>query len=168
MRSLLAGLAAGLVLSGAACAAPAPAAPAPAPAALAPVAPAAAPAAAPVPGPVSLAVTPTELGPAVSDGGRVLYRFEADGHAPSASLCENDCLRVWPPVLTDGTPPRLDGVDPALVGTLSRPDGTTQVTLGGWPLYRFVDDERPGLTRGENVGGNWSVIGADGKALVRK
>jgi predicted lipoprotein with Yx(FWY)xxD motif len=100
--------------------------------------------------------------------GRVLYRFEADEHDPPASLCENDCLQVWPPVLTDGTPPRLDGVDPTLVGTLARPDGTTQVTLGGWPLYRFVDDTGPGTTRGENVGGNWSAIGADGKALVKK
>jgi predicted lipoprotein with Yx(FWY)xxD motif len=43
-----------------------------------------------------------------------------------------------------------------------------QVTLAGWPLYRFVDDEQPGLVRGENVAGNWSVVGADGNALVKK
>lgn len=62
----------------------------------------------------------------------------------------------------------LDGVDPALVGTLDRADGTVQMTLGGWPLYRFVDDAAPGDTLGEDVGGNWSAVARDGKALVTK
>jgi predicted lipoprotein with Yx(FWY)xxD motif len=163
MRTTLrAGLAAVLAAGAVSCAAPAPAAtPAAPPASVATAGPTTA-------GPVSLQVVPTALGDAVGTGGWVLYRFEADAHDPPASLCENDCLRVWPPVLTDGTPPVLDGIDPALVGTLRRPDGTTQVTLRGWPLYRFVDDTRPGTTQGENVGGNWSVIGPDGRALVKK
>ena len=164
MRTLLACLAGALAAGAVSCASPAPAAgPTPAPLGT----PAAAPAAV-VPGPVSLQVVPTEFGDAVASGGWVLYRFEADEHEPPASLCENDCLRVWPPVLTDGSPPTLAGVDPALVGSMARSDGSTQVTLGGWPLYRFVDDDRPGLTRGENVGGNWSVVAPDGKALVKK
>jgi predicted lipoprotein with Yx(FWY)xxD motif len=62
----------------------------------------------------------------------------------------------------------LEGVDAALVGTITREDGSTQVTLADWPLYRFVDDERPGDVKGENAGGNWSAIGPDGKPLVRK
>jgi predicted lipoprotein with Yx(FWY)xxD motif len=104
----------------------------------------------------------------VTSDGWTVYRCEADTPEPPISLCENDCLRAWPPLLTDGTPPQLDGIDPALVGTLDRPDGTVQMTLGGWPLYRFVDDTAPGDTLGEDVGGNWSAVAADGKALVAK
>lgn len=120
------------------------------------------------PGPVRLALATTELGETLTSDGWTVYRFEADTPEPPTSLCENDCLRAWPPLLTDGTPPQLQGVDPALVGTLARADGTVQMTLGGWPLYRFVDDTAPGDTLGEDVGGNWSAVAADGKALVAK
>lgn len=132
-------------------------------------APDAPPTAAPVqPGPIRLALSTTGLGETVTTDGYTVYRFEADTPKPPASLCENDCLRVWPPLLTDGSQPTLEGIDPALVGTLARSDGTVQMTLGGWPLYRFVDDVIPGDTLGENVGGNWSAVAKDGKALVAK
>jgi predicted lipoprotein with Yx(FWY)xxD motif len=167
MRKLLAGLAAGaLALGAAACSAGPDPGPVTAPAQVAPPAPAGPDPA--QPGPVRLAVDGTALGPAVTTDGWTVYRFEADTPEPPTSLCENDCLRAWPPLLTDGTPPQLDGIDPALVGTLTRADGTVQVTLGGWPLYRFVDDTAPGDTAGEGVGGNWSAIAADGKPLVKK
>lgn len=133
------------------------------------------PASAPAPAPpafgpeaVRLSVATTTLGPTVTVGGRTLYRFEGDVPKPPQSLCVNDCAEAWPPLLTDGTPPVLEGVDAALVGTITREDGSTQVTLADWPLYRFVDDERPGDVKGENVGGNWSAVGPDGKPLVRK
>jgi len=120
------------------------------------------------PGPIRLSVASTALGETVTSDGWTVYRFEADSREPPASLCENDCLLAWPPLLTDGSPPRLEGVDPALVGALQRTDGTVQITLAGWPLYRFVDDIQPGDTTGENVGGNWSAVGKDGKPLVAK
>jgi predicted lipoprotein with Yx(FWY)xxD motif len=72
-------------------------------------------------------------------------------------------------VLSDGSPVALDeGIDRGLVGTVQRADGTTQVTLAGWPLYRFVDDTTPGDVTGDGVGGNWSAVGRDGKPLVRR
>lgn len=121
------------------------------------------------PGPVALALARTELGETLTSDRRTLYRFEADSADPPGSICENDCLELWPPVLTDGSPIALDGgIDRSLVGTLRRGDGTTQVTLAGWPLYWFVDDEAPGDVTGEGVGGNWSAVGKDGKPLVRK
>jgi len=121
------------------------------------------------PGPVQLALARTALGETLTSDGRTLYRFEADSADPPRSICENDCLEVWPPVLSDGSPVSLDGaIDRSLVGTIQRSDGTTQVTLGGWPLYWFVDDKTPGDVTGEGVGGNWSAVGDDGKPLVRK
>jgi predicted lipoprotein with Yx(FWY)xxD motif len=121
------------------------------------------------PGPVELALARTTLGQTLTSDGRTIYRFEADSADPPRSICENDCLAVWPPLLTDGSPIALEGsIDRSLIGTLQRADGTTQVTLAGWPLYWFVDDKAPGDVTGEGVGGNWSAVGNDGKPLVRK
>lgn len=117
---------------------------------------------------VRLSVNSTSLGPTLTVGGRTLYRFEGDVPKPPQSLCVNDCAEAWPPLLTDGTAPVLAGIDPALVGTIVRENGSTQLTLAGWPLYRFVDDERQGDVKGENAGGNWSAVGPDGTPLVRK
>ena len=121
------------------------------------------------PGPVELALARTELGETLTSDGRTVYRFEADSADPPGSICENDCLALWPPLLTDGSPVTLDAsIDRSLVGTLARADGTTQVTLAGWPLDWFVDDKAPGAVTGEGVGGNWSAVGKDGKPLVPK
>ncbi|MFG1661422.1 hypothetical protein ACGFIY_33570 [Micromonospora chersina] len=99
---------------------------------------------------------------------QVVYRFEADENRPPKVNCTGDCLIVWPPLLTDGTPVQIDGVDPKLVGTVTRADGLTQVTLNGWPLYLFKNDHTPNDTNGENVGGNWSVIRPDGTPVIKK
>jgi putative copper resistance protein D len=105
------------------------------------------------------------LGPVVVDGGsRVLYRFDADSTAPPASTCITPaCTAVWEPVLTDDRPAAGHGVDPDLIGTTVRPDGTRQVTLGGRPLYRRAG-EPSGPTGGGSHGadGAWFVVAPDG------
>jgi hypothetical protein len=53
-----------------------------------------------------------------------------------------------------------------LVGTVGRPDGTQQLTLNGWPLYRFAKDTAPGDVNGEGVDGTWRAIGTDGKPVA--
>jgi predicted lipoprotein with Yx(FWY)xxD motif len=100
--------------------------------------------------------------------GRTVYRFEADDNHPSKVNCTSDCLTIWPPLLTDGSAVKLSGVDKALVGTVTRDDGLVQVTLNGWPLYLFHEDQAAGDAKGEGVGGNWSVIRPDGKPVIKK
>jgi predicted lipoprotein with Yx(FWY)xxD motif len=61
--------------------------------------------------------------------------------------------QLWPALLTDGPPIAGPGVDPRLLGTVTRDDvsglGTVeQVTYAGWPLYRFFRDTNPGDTVG--------------------
>lgn len=76
---------------------------------------------------------------------------------------------TWPPVLAEGgATPAVEGVDADLVATVTRSDGSSQVTLNGWPLYRFSGDTAPGETNGEGVGGTWHAIGVDGKPVVKK
>ncbi|WIM95256.1 hypothetical protein ACTOB_007340 [Actinoplanes oblitus] len=99
------------------------------------------------------------MGKVVEDqNGFVLYRFDNDGDDPAKSNCNGDCAKVWPPALTNDGKPTLKGVNQKLVGTVTRADGTKQLTLKGWPLYRYVGDKKPGQWKGQNVNGKWFVI----------
>jgi predicted lipoprotein with Yx(FWY)xxD motif len=62
--------------------------------------------------------------------------------------------------------PQLDGVDASAVGTVTRTDGSKQLTLGGLPLYLFVNDSEAGDAKGQGVGGAWWVVGPDGKKIT--
>ena len=44
------------------------------------------------------------------------------------------------------------------LGTLTRADGTTQVTYAGKPLYYWQGDTKPGDATGNGVTGAWHVI----------
>src|SRR5262249_60845332 len=44
------------------------------------------------------------------------------------------------------------------LGTTARTDGATQVTYNGVPLYYWAQDQQPGDTTGQNVGGVWFVV----------
>jgi predicted lipoprotein with Yx(FWY)xxD motif len=115
-------------------------------------------------GPAQLtATTIPKMGSVIEDSkGFVLYRFDKDTANPPKSNCVDTCALIWPPVLTNGTP-TISGVDPALVGTVARPDGTMQVTLAGWPLYNFSNEKEPGKWAGQAVGKTWWVIDSAGK-----
>ncbi|MEU4446072.1 hypothetical protein AB0K14_32000 [Actinosynnema sp. NPDC050801] len=104
------------------------------------------------------------LGTVLTDGeGLTLYRFDRDTANPSTSTCDGDCARMWPPLLATSGDVRLRGVDRALVTTLDRADGTRQVTVAGWPVYRFAEDTAPGQAKGQGVGGTWFVAAPDGR-----
>jgi len=104
----------------------------------------------------------TAVGTVVTSDGFTLYRFADDPRNPSRSTCTGPCALTWPPVHGDGQPV-LQGIPSGLVGTIGRPDGTQQLTLGGWPLYRYAGDQRPGDAKGEGMGGVWQAIGPAGK-----
>src|ERR687896_15482 len=95
--------------------------------------------------------------------GQVVYVFEID--RPNPSNCPSEeCVKAWPPVLTQEQPTAGTGVDEALLGTIRRSDGQLQVTYNGRPLY-FYEHEGPGEIRCHNVdlhGGLWWVVTASG------
>ena len=98
-----------------------------------------------------------------NSAGFVFYRFDKDTAKPkSKSACNGDCAKVWPPALTNDGKPELKGIDADLVGTVTRADGTKQLTVGGWPIYTYIGDKKPGTWKGQNVGGTWFVIKPDG------
>jgi putative copper resistance protein D len=107
-----------------------------------------------------------QLGPVVVDSGfRLLYRSDRDTAQPPASTCvDPSCTDQWKPLLVgDGGAAVGHGLDAALLGTLTRPDGTEQVTLAGWPLYLHAG-EAAGLTgTGANgADGNWFAVSPTG------
>lgn len=102
------------------------------------------------------------VGAVVADAkGRTLYRFDKDTAAPSASRCDGDCAKAWPPVPADDASV-ASGIGAAL-GEVERADGTRQLTLAGWPVYRYVKDTAAGDAKGQGVGGTWNAFAPDGK-----
>ncbi|WJV50573.1 hypothetical protein [Streptomyces flavofungini] len=110
-----------------------------------------------------------DLNPVVVNGaGFTLYRFDKDTAQPSKSNCAGACATTWPPVLVNpGGKIFVDGVQPSDVGVIKRDDGTRQVTIGGWPVYRFSKDTKPGDTNGQGVGGTWFGVTPDGQKSGR-
>lgn len=85
--------------------------------------------------------------------GKTLYVFDQD--TPGASACNGGCATTWPPLtLASGNPVAPAGVGGSF-GTISRSDGTRQVTYNDHPLYFFSADAQPGDAKGDGVGGVW-------------
>ena len=101
----------------------------------------------------------------VDDQGRTLYLFTNDTQNSGASTCTDDCLVEWPPVIVPATPTAGEGVDASLLDTITRDDGTLQVTYNGWPLYYFADDLAPGDINGQGMGGVWFLVSDVGDAI---
>lgn len=98
------------------------------------------------------------FGPALTDlEGHPLYLFTQDGKSPSRPTCYGECAANWPPLLVTGEVVR-NGVEPGLIGSVTRADGTSQVTVGGWPVYTFTKDTAPGQANGHGASGVWFVI----------
>ena len=85
--------------------------------------------------------------------GMTLYWFVPD--TSSASKCTGSCATYWPPVT--GPVTAGSGVT-GMLGTITRPDGTTQATYDGHPLYTYAGDSAPGQAKGNGLnvsGGLW-------------
>ncbi|MYX30180.1 hypothetical protein GTY75_26730 [Streptomyces sp. SID8381] len=111
-----------------------------------------------------LAVTDNaELGKVLTDSaGMTLYRFDQDTAEPPKSNCDGDCATAWPPVPADDATAGA-GVDKAMLGEVTRSDGSKQLTIGGWPAYRYAKDTKAGQVNGQGVGGKWYALAPNGK-----
>jgi predicted lipoprotein with Yx(FWY)xxD motif len=99
----------------------------------------------------------------VGSNRHTLYLFEADTHG--TSTCTGGCASAWPPDTVTGMPRAGSGVRQALLGTVKRADGTTQVTYNHHPLYYFSGDPGAGTANGQGsmaFGAGWFVVNASG------
>ncbi|MGW7370231.1 SCO0930 family lipoprotein [Streptomyces sp. NPDC054841] len=104
-----------------------------------------------------------KLGKVLTDSeGFTLYRFDKDTASPPKSNCEGDCAKAWPVVAAGDVTP-APGTDASLIGEVTRADGSKQLTIGGWPMYRYAKDTKAGDANGQGVGGTWFASAPDGK-----
>jgi predicted lipoprotein with Yx(FWY)xxD motif len=119
-----------------------------------------------VPAPSLYAVQTGPLGVVLTDGsGHLIYRSDTDRADPPTSACTGACAETWIPV-TAPADQELDlaGVKKDLVGRLQRADGSSQLTLAGWPLYRYRDDDGSLASTGQNgADGTWFVVTPTGE-----
>jgi predicted lipoprotein with Yx(FWY)xxD motif len=95
--------------------------------------------------------------------GRALYIWVADSNGKSA--CAGACAGAWPPLITKATPTVSGGAIAGDLGTITRSDGTKQVTYKGHPLYYYAGDTGPGTTNGQGsnqFGAKWWLISPSG------
>ncbi|WP_030817054.1 SCO0930 family lipoprotein [Streptomyces sp. NRRL F-2799] len=113
-------------------------------------------------GKLTVATNP-QLGNVLTDGsGLTLYRFDKDTAEPPKTNCDGDCATTWPPVPADDANAGA-GIDKAMLGEVTRADGTKQLTIGGWPAYRYAKDLNSGDVNGQGVGGKWFALAPNGK-----
>jgi predicted lipoprotein with Yx(FWY)xxD motif len=96
--------------------------------------------------------------------GMTLYTHAGD--TATSSTCTGACATAWPPLETKGQPTAGAGVTGQL-GSLTRPDGTTQVTYGGLPLYYWEGDTKAGDATGNGVEG-FSIATVNGSGALPK
>lgn len=104
--------------------------------------------------------------------GRTLYWYAID--TANKSNCNGKCATFWPPVAAST---KVSGVSlPGKFGSITRSDGSKQLTYDGHPLYTFVEDTAPGTDKGNGIttsGGNttdlwWAVTPSGAKLAVAK
>lgn len=109
----------------------------------------------------------TEYGDVLVDAnGMTLYVFDAD--SPGTSNCTGSCLQYWPVAKASGTVGHSSDVT-AKLSTITRDDGTTQLTVNGWPAYTYAADSGPGKATGQGTnlsGGLWWVISPSGSKIT--
>jgi predicted lipoprotein with Yx(FWY)xxD motif len=83
-----------------------------------------------------------------STAGRTLYSLSAERHGKFICTESSGCISIWHPLtVASGVVPK----GPVKLGTITRPEGTVQVTYRGLPLYTFTGDKKRGQTKGEGL-----------------
>ncbi|MDP9250001.1 MAG: hypothetical protein M3O78_01350 [Chloroflexota bacterium] len=109
-------------------------------------------------GAVTLTVAHTSAGDALAGaGGKTLYTNTKEKGGTIA--CTATCVSTWPPLT--GTASAGSGVSGTLA-TITRPDGSVQVTYNGSPLYYYAADSAAGQSTGQGVGGIWYIASPTG------
>ena len=109
-----------------------------------------------------------KLGTILAAGPKKLTVYLFEGDKGSASGCEGECAKAWPPVTTAGAPVASGGAVSADLGTITRADGTKQVTYKGHPLYFFEKDGDAGDAYGQGskaFGAGWYVLKPNGSKV---
>lgn len=107
-----------------------------------------------------------KLGTILAAGPKHLTVYLFEGDTAGTPTCSGACAAVWPAVV--GTPSAIVGARTSKLGTVTRADGSKQVTYAGHPLYTFAQDKDNGDAYGEAIksfGAEWYVLAPSGKKV---
>jgi predicted lipoprotein with Yx(FWY)xxD motif len=114
--------------------------------------------------PTVIATASSSAGPVLINGsGHAVYLWAKDGKNMSA--CTGACAGAWPPVPASGNVTAAGSAKSTELGTITRSDGTKQVTYDGHPLYYFAGDSGAGQANGQgsdNFGAKWWLVAPSG------
>jgi predicted lipoprotein with Yx(FWY)xxD motif len=99
--------------------------------------------------------------------GKAVYVWAKD--TGDMSNCSGACAGAWPPVTTTGTATAAGSAKASDIGTITRSDGTKQVTYDGHPLYYFAGDSGPGTASGQGsdgFGAKWWLVAPTGSDVT--
>jgi predicted lipoprotein with Yx(FWY)xxD motif len=110
----------------------------------------------------------SSAGTFLTDGtGRAVYLWVKDAGGKSA--CSGACAGAWPPVTTTGAATASGSAKASDLGTITRSDGSKQVTYDGHPLYYFEGDSGPGTATGQGsdgFGAKWWLVSPSGSDVT--
>lgn len=110
----------------------------------------------------------SSAGSILTDGsGRAVYLWVADTNGKSA--CSGACAGAWPPVMASGTVTASGSAKSGDLGSITRSDGSKQVTYNGHPLYYFVGDSGAGTASGQGsdqFGAKWWLVSPAGSDVT--
>ena len=110
----------------------------------------------------------TSAGTVLTNGsGRAVYLWVKD--TGDMSNCNGACAGAWPPVTTTGAATASGAAKASDLGTITRSDGSKQVTYDGHPLYYFSGDSGPGTATGQGsdgFGAKWWLVAPSGSDVT--
>jgi predicted lipoprotein with Yx(FWY)xxD motif len=110
----------------------------------------------------------TSAGTVLTNGsGRAVYLWTKD--TGDMSSCNGACAGAWPAVTTTGAATASGAAKASDLGTITRSDGTKQVTYDGHPLYYFSGDSGPGTATGQGsdgFGAKWWLVAPTGSDVT--
>jgi predicted lipoprotein with Yx(FWY)xxD motif len=102
-----------------------------------------------------------------NSSGRAVYLWVKD--TGDASQCSGACAGAWPPVTATGSVTAGGSAMASDLGTITRSDGTKQVTYDGHPLYYFAGDSGAGQANGQGsdgFGAKWWLVSPSGSDVT--
>lgn len=93
--------------------------------------------------------------------GMTYYTFDKDAAGNGKSACYGSCSVKWPPVPSSAsTGSEFDSI--------TRKDGSKQLTYQGNPVYYFAGDTKSSERNGDGLGGVWHIVHSNVKTKTTR
>jgi predicted lipoprotein with Yx(FWY)xxD motif len=101
----------------------------------------------------------------VNSSGMTIYTPKSPAESRGKIKCTGSCLSFWFPVSSSSAKPSSGGL-PGKLTSIQRPDGKTQLTYNGRPLYTFRLDTAAGQDHGNNFSDHFGGTSFTWEAVV--